>query len=234
MSTSREGSTVLAGMERYRGSVDGEHEFRRVSTDGGTAGSVDGELRNGESARERGRARGGREEGTRPNFIGRGRWGREEKQRAAIDGIHGSSMRERETDALKFPNTEEERSRGWGFGLQLGRRSGRCDIPVAGEGVGHRAVLGRAPGLARRGASVQGQGEVLLGSWRQGGSGRVLTRVQSAACCLGVPGGRSACRGTTGEGASGSAAPGGCAAGRERGEEKRWGRVGRPGGRSGG
>jgi hypothetical protein len=32
------GSMVLAGKERYRGSVDGEHEFRRVSTDSGTDG----------------------------------------------------------------------------------------------------------------------------------------------------------------------------------------------------
>jgi hypothetical protein len=54
---------------------------------------VDGELENGESVRERERARGGREEGTRLDFIGRGHWGREDKQRRAIDGIHGVSMR---------------------------------------------------------------------------------------------------------------------------------------------
>jgi hypothetical protein len=47
---------------------------------------------------------------------------------------------------------------------------------------------------------VQGQGAVLLDSWSRGGSGRVLTRVRSAAGCLGVPGGQSACRGATGEG----------------------------------
>jgi hypothetical protein len=95
---------------------------------------VDGELRNGESARERGRARGGREEGTRPDFIGRGHLGREEKRRPTIDGIHGASMRERETNALKFPNTEEERSRGW--------------ASVCGSGVGQVAAMSRSRGRA--------------------------------------------------------------------------------------
>jgi hypothetical protein len=65
------------------GRADGEHELRRGSTDGGADGPVDGELRNGESARAREREResSGREGGlvgVAVQFIKKGREGESE------------------------------------------------------------------------------------------------------------------------------------------------------------
>jgi hypothetical protein len=78
------------------GDADGEHELQRVSMDGVVDGPVDGELGNGESAREKGRARVGRSKGSASDFIRRRVRGRDARERAryglrfkgAIDGVH--------------------------------------------------------------------------------------------------------------------------------------------------
>jgi hypothetical protein len=57
------------GTRAWLGDLDGEHELRRVSTDGGADGPVDGELGNEESATEKGRARVGRSKGSASKFI---------------------------------------------------------------------------------------------------------------------------------------------------------------------
>jgi hypothetical protein len=88
----------------------------------------------------------------------------------AIDGIHGASMRDRETDALKFINTKDERTAAGSVSVPAGDfvavgvavvgglvRSGRRDAgALLGEGR-----LGAALG---RSASVVAASQ--LASWR--------------------------------------------------------------------
>jgi hypothetical protein len=57
------------GIGARLGDTDGEYELRRISMDSGVDGMIDGELGNGETAREKGRARVGRSKGSVSDFI---------------------------------------------------------------------------------------------------------------------------------------------------------------------
>jgi hypothetical protein len=90
--------------------ADGEHELRRGSTDGGADGPVDGELVNGESAREKGRPRGGREGDPSPIYRERG----EEERGAPGRGSNGR-------DEAPLRDGERLRGFGWRGRHRLGR-----------------------------------------------------------------------------------------------------------------
>ena len=81
----------------------------------------------------------------------------------AIDGIHGASMRERETDALKFITPRESEQRAGRLGWRRGAGYGATGLGALGAGravarsvVQHRGRLSRSLGVAAVGTPVLG------------------------------------------------------------------------------
>jgi hypothetical protein len=105
----------------------------------------------------------------------------------AIDGIHGASMRERETDALKFITPRESERRAGRLGWRRGAGPSATGLGALGVGraaarsvVRRRGRLTRSLGVAVVGASVLGVRGQPGRAWLLGHrAGRVVLGVES-------------------------------------------------------
>jgi hypothetical protein len=94
----------------------------------------------------------------------------------AIDGIHGASMRERETDALKFITPRESEWRAGWLGWRRGAGPGATGLGALSAGRAAARSVVRRQGRLTRSLGVTAVGASVLGARGRPGRARLLGR----------------------------------------------------------
>jgi hypothetical protein len=94
----------------------------------------------------------------------------------AIDGIHGASMRERETDALKFIMPRESERRAGRLRWRHGAGPSAAGLGALGAGRAAARSVVRRRGQLTRSLGVAAVGASVLGARGRSGQARLLDR----------------------------------------------------------